>query len=53
MQQWLTRLEDIIQDAKDRGEIDPNVEPAQLAFELHITMWGANSMYQLYDTEEV
>ncbi|HIK17656.1 MAG TPA: TetR/AcrR family transcriptional regulator [Leptolyngbyaceae cyanobacterium M33_DOE_097] len=51
--QWLQRLEKWIGEAKERGEIRADVDAAQLAFELHTLMWGANTMLQLYDNAQV
>jgi AcrR family transcriptional regulator len=53
VQQWLTTLEQIIQEAQSLGELDPTVDAAQLAFELNATMWGANAMLQLCNREQV
>lgn len=53
MQQWLNLLEKVIQEAKDLGELHAEVDPAQLAFELITTMWGANAMLQLCDNQQV
>jgi len=52
IKQWLTLLETYIQEAKDLGDLDPKVEAAQLALELHALMWGANAILQLYENKQ-
>ncbi|HEY9645144.1 MAG TPA: TetR/AcrR family transcriptional regulator [Chroococcidiopsis sp.] len=49
MQHWLAFLARLIRQAQERGELDPDIDPEQLAFELHSLFWGANWMLQLYD----
>ncbi|MBD2057405.1 TetR/AcrR family transcriptional regulator [Oculatella sp. FACHB-28] len=53
MQQWLNMIEQFIQEAKDLGELRPDVDASQLAFELHATMWGANAMAQLFEETKI
>lgn len=53
VQEWLELVKQVIQEAQDLGEVDPHVDAAQLAFELHTTMWGANTLLQLYDREQI
>ncbi|MBD2065954.1 TetR/AcrR family transcriptional regulator, partial [Leptolyngbya sp. FACHB-671] len=53
MQQWLNMMEQFIQEAKDLGELRPDVDASQLAFELHATMWGANAMAQLFEETKI
>jgi len=35
------------------GELRANVDAAQMAFELHTMMWGANAMLQLDNNKEM
>jgi AcrR family transcriptional regulator len=44
---WLRQLQELIRKAQQRGELDPAVEPAQLAFELYAPMELANYLYML------
>ncbi|MBD2465249.1 TetR/AcrR family transcriptional regulator [Oscillatoria sp. FACHB-1407] len=53
IQQWLETVSQIIQEAKDLGEVTPDVDAAQLAFELHTTLWGANGLLQLLNNEQI
>jgi AcrR family transcriptional regulator len=46
--EWLMALEAAIHDAKDAGHLAPDVDPQQLAFELHSLGMGANWAFQLY-----
>lgn len=45
---WLEMLEDAIRTAQELGELDPNTEPAQLAFELYAPMELANYLSTLH-----
>lgn len=47
IQQWLDTVEQVIREAQNLGEVDPTLDPAQLAFELNAFLWGANSIVQL------
>jgi len=47
MDDWIGALERAIRMARDEGHIDPNVDPAQLAFELNSLFFGANFAYYL------
>ncbi|MBD2100547.1 TetR/AcrR family transcriptional regulator [Leptolyngbya sp. FACHB-261] len=49
MKGWLSWLESLIQEAQEAGELNPNLEAAQLAFEIHALMWGANWVLQLHE----
>ena len=42
MDDWIGALERAIRMAQDEGHIDPNLDPAQLAFELNALFFGAN-----------
>jgi AcrR family transcriptional regulator len=46
---WLRYLEQQVRGAQERGEIDAEEEPAQLAFEIYAMLETADSMYQLND----
>jgi AcrR family transcriptional regulator len=51
MAEWLLALEAAIQDAQDGGELIPDVESDQIAFEINALGMGANWSYQLYHDE--
>ena len=52
MIEWLNALEKAIRMAQDEGHVDPQVDPAQLAFELNSLFFGANiSRHLLGDTK--
>ena len=46
--EWLMALEAAIQDAQEAGHVVADIEPPQLAFELHSLGMGANWAFQLY-----
>jgi AcrR family transcriptional regulator len=46
-QEWEHVLEQIIVTAQEQGEIDPQIEPAQLVFEVEAAMELANVRYNL------
>ena len=48
MGEWLMALEAAIQDAQDAGELAPDLDSEQLAFEIHSLGQGANWAFQLY-----
>jgi len=47
MDDWIATLEKAIEMAKDEGHLDPDVDPARLAFELNALFFGANFAYYL------
>lgn len=47
MDDWISTLEKAIRMAKDEGHLDPNLDPAQLAFELNALFFGANFAFYL------
>ena len=52
MNEWVAALEKAVKMAQDEGHIDPNIDPAQLAFELNSLFFGANFSYQLRDDKK-
>ena len=46
MDAWIGAIEKAVRMAKDEGHFDPDVEPAQLAFEINALFFGANFAYQ-------
>lgn len=42
---WLTLLRQCILEAQDLGEIDPNVEVAQVVFEIEAMLLAANFLF--------
>ena len=51
MGEWLLALEAAIQDAQDAGELAPDLDSEQLAFEINALGQGANWAHQLYGDE--
>ena len=47
MDSWIGSIEKAVQMAQEEGHIDPEIEPAQLAFEINAIFFGANFSYQL------
>lgn len=48
MNDWVGSLEKSIRMAQDEGHIDPDLDPAQLSFELNSLFFGCNFAYQLH-----
>jgi AcrR family transcriptional regulator len=49
MDDWIGALERAIRMAQDEGHLDPEMDPAQLAFELNALFFGANFAFYLRD----
>jgi len=49
---WLRRLEEMIRDAQTEGSITPEVDPAQLAFDLESALFLANAQYSVTRSAE-
>ena len=47
MKTWMESLQKAIRMAQDEGHIDPELDPAQLAFELNALFFGANFSYNM------
>jgi AcrR family transcriptional regulator len=47
MDDWIGALEKAIRMAQEEGHLDPDVDPAQLAFELNSLFFGANFAHYL------
>ena len=52
MGEWLMALEAAIQDAQEAGDLSPQLDSEQLAFEINSMGLGANWAFQLYRDEE-
>jgi AcrR family transcriptional regulator len=52
MGEWLLALEAAIQDAQESGELSPQLDSEQLAFEINSIGLGANWAFQLYRDEQ-
>ena len=50
--EWLMALEASIQDGQEAGHLAAEVDPRQLAFELHSLGMGANWAFQLYQDRD-
>jgi AcrR family transcriptional regulator len=48
MKEWLAVLGRSVAEAQGEGQLDPEADPAQLAFELNALEMGANWAYQLH-----
>lgn len=46
---WMQAIAEAVREAQSRGEIAPEVDPAQLAFETNALLVGANLAYPLFD----
>ena len=49
--EWLALFEELVVQARDRGELAADVDPVQLAFELDAILYGANALFVLKDDE--
>ncbi|MEH2169609.1 MAG: TetR/AcrR family transcriptional regulator [Nostoc sp.] len=49
MNNWLSLLTNLIRESQKMGEIEPNVDANQLAFEINALGLGANWAFQLFD----
>ncbi|BAZ49784.1 transcriptional regulatory protein TetR family [Nostoc sp. NIES-4103] len=49
MSNWLGLLTNLIHEAQELGEIEPNIDASQLAFEINAFGLGANWAFQLYN----
>ena len=47
MNNWIESIEKSVKMAQDEGHLDPDIEPAQLAFEINALFFGANFAFQL------
>jgi AcrR family transcriptional regulator len=52
MLQWLHHLEEEIRNAREAGELRPDADERQLAFEFHAQMMGANWAHQLMENTQ-
>ena len=48
MKEWLSTLRNAIKDAQEAGQLVPDIDPTQLAFEFNSLELGANWAFQLY-----
>jgi AcrR family transcriptional regulator len=48
MKEWLATLRRSVAEAQAEGQLSPDADPAQLAFELNALEMGANWAFQLY-----
>ena len=51
--EWIELLERAVTEAQDEGFLKPDLEPAQLAFEMNAVLHLANSMFVLLDSAGV
>ena len=48
MKEWLAVLRNTVKEAQEAGQLESDLDPAQLAFEFNSLELGANWAYQLY-----
>jgi AcrR family transcriptional regulator len=48
MKEWLAAMEQGVKEAQQAQQLEPTIEPAQLAFEINALQMGANWAFQLY-----
>lgn len=53
MRDWLSFLASIIAEAQESGEMNQDIDPSQLAFELQSLLMGTNWFYQLFEEENI
>jgi AcrR family transcriptional regulator len=53
MREWLKLLERTVREAQDADQLEQNIDPVQLAFEINALELGANWAFQLYGDEKV
>lgn len=51
MNEWIAALEKAVRMAQDEGHVDPEVDAAQVAFELNALFFGANFAFHLLNDE--
>lgn len=51
--EWLTLLERLARESQELGELDPDLDPAQLAFELQALLAAANTTFILQGDQTV
>jgi AcrR family transcriptional regulator len=49
--EWIALFEQLVVQARDRGELAADVDPVQLAFELDAILYGANALFVLKNDE--
>ncbi len=47
MDEWIGAIEKAVELAQEEGHIDPNIEPAQLSFEINALFFGANFAHKM------
>jgi hypothetical protein len=47
MADWLALLEQTIQQAQAEGDVDPEIDPAQLAFEIEANLLLSNALFAM------
>ena len=52
MKEWLDTLALAVRKALEAGDLRTDADPAQLAFEIHSLLYGANWTFQLYGDSE-
>jgi AcrR family transcriptional regulator len=52
MKEWLSTLKHTVIEAQEAGQLDPHIDPAQLAFEFNALELGANWAFQLHGDKQ-
>jgi AcrR family transcriptional regulator len=53
LRSWMSYLEHAVEQAQERGEIDPDVSPREIAFQLDAFAQAANAQWQLFREDGV
>ena len=53
LRSWLSYLEHAVEQAQAAGELDPAVDPRQIAFQLDALAQAANASFQLFKDDRV
>jgi AcrR family transcriptional regulator len=48
MDDWIGAIEKAVELAQEEGHLDPNIEPAQLSFEINALFFGANFAHNMW-----
>lgn len=48
MEDWIGAIEKAVELAQSEGHLDPDIEPAQLSFEINALFFGANFAHQMW-----
>lgn len=52
MADWIGAIEKAVELAQEEGHLDPNIEPAQLSFEINALFFGANFAHNMWHDKD-